>query len=57
MFIVFIYDFVTIWTPPLSSFPYQDPPQDEETKEAVRQRAAALLEDGSLSAPLYDFSE
>ena len=29
----------------------------EETKEVVRQRAAALLEDGSLSAPLYDFSE
>jgi len=29
----------------------------EETKEVVRQRTKALLENGSLSAPLYDFSE
>ncbi len=29
----------------------------DETKEVVQQRAAALLENGSLSAPLYDFSE
>jgi hypothetical protein len=29
----------------------------DETKDAVRNRAEALLKDGSLSASVYDFTE